>query len=135
MTRIPHDTFADLGRGTPAPFVWAARSLPVFVAGQFLLAGQALFGGWGWAAHGTLGGLIALPVLAIAGYAALVPRLNGFGWWAAVLVGLYLVQVALAASGPATLAFHPFNAAVLLTAATVMLFKVERRLGRQGRGP
>lgn len=127
MTASNHDTFRDLSSGTPAPFIVAARSLPVGLGLQFLLAGQALYGGIGWEAHVTVGGIISLPFLGLAGYALLVPRLRGFAWWAGSLLVLYLVQVGLAATGGAALAFHPFNAALLLTASLVLLFKVERR--------
>ncbi|EPX84084.1 hypothetical protein Salmuc_01859 [Salipiger mucosus DSM 16094] len=130
MTASNHDAFRDLSSGTPAPFSLAARSLPVVLGLQFLLAGQALYGGIGWGAHATVGGLVSLPVLALAGYAVLVPWLRGFAWWAGALLVLYLGQVALAANGGAALALHPFNAALLLTASLVLLFKVERRNAR-----
>ena len=130
MTGHDHDTFTDLSAWTPALFTLAARGLPVLLGLQFLLAGQALFGGIGWEAHGIVGGLVMLPVAALVGYAVLVQHLHGFAWWAGVVLILYLLQVALAASGPAALAFHPLNAALLLTASLVFLFKVERRRGR-----
>jgi hypothetical protein len=130
MTGHDHDTFTDLSAGTPALFIFAARSLPGMLGLQFLLAGQALFGGIGWETHASVGGLVLLPVTALVGYAVLVPRLRGFAWWAVVVLVLYLGQVVLAASGPAALAFHPLNAALLLTASLIFLFKVERRRGR-----
>ncbi|MES2145924.1 MAG: DUF6220 domain-containing protein, partial [Pseudomonadota bacterium] len=124
MQKPAHDTLADLGRGTPAPFTTAAFSLPALLAIQFLLAGQALFGGLPWDLHGALGGAIAIPVFMLLCYALAVRRLRGFAWWAAVLAILYGVQLALASSGPDALAIHPFNAALLLTASLVFLFKV-----------
>lgn len=127
MTDTTHDTLTDLALGTPALFTLAARSLPPLVGVQFLLAGGALFSGLPWAMHGMLGGIIGLPVVVLAGYALALPRLRGFGWWAAALVILYVGQLALASSGAALLAFHPFNAALFLTASLVLLFKVERR--------
>ncbi|KND16127.1 hypothetical protein ADZ37_24830 [Pannonibacter phragmitetus] len=127
MTRLSHDTLQHLGRGTPAVYLWSARLLPVMIAGQFLLAGQALFGGHSWEMHGTLGGLAALPVIVLAAGATAFRHLRGFGWWAALVAGLYILQVLLGAGGPAALAFHPFNAALLLTASLILLFKVERR--------
>jgi hypothetical protein len=127
MTKPIHDTLADLPLGTPAPFTVAAFGLPALLAGQFLLAGQALFGGLHWDLHGALGGAIAIPVLTLLAYALAVPRLRGFGWWAGVLAVLYALQLALAASGPGALALHPFNAALLLSASLVFLVKVERR--------
>jgi hypothetical protein len=134
MPTTPHDTLADLGRGTPAPFTAAAFSLPALLALQFLLAGQALFARLSWELHGALGGAIAIPVFTLLCYALAVPRLRGFGWWAGVLAILYAFQLALAASGPGALAIHPFNAALLLTASVVFLFKVERRRSAPGDG-
>lgn len=127
MTRQTHDTLQQPGRGTPAAYLWSARLLPALIAGQFLLAGQALFGGMSWEMHSTLGGLAALPVIVLAAGAALLGHLRGFGWWAGLVAGLYILQVQLGAAGPAALAFHPFNAALLLTAALVLLYKIERR--------
>jgi Family of unknown function (DUF6220) len=134
MNKPTHDTLADLGLGTPAPFTAAAFSLPALLAIQFLLAGQALFGGLPWDLHGALGGAIAVPVFMLFCYALAVRRLRGFVWWAAVLAILYGVQLALASSGPGALAIHPFNAALLLTASLVLLFKVERRRSAQSDG-
>ncbi|MFN4010747.1 MAG: DUF6220 domain-containing protein [Pannonibacter sp.] len=127
MTSLKHDTLQHLDRGTPAAFLWSARLLPAMIAGQFLLAGQALFAGQSWEMHGTLGTLVALPLIVLVGGAAAFRHLRGFGWWAGVIFGLYILQVLLGAAGPEALAFHPFNAALLLTASLVLLFKVERR--------
>jgi hypothetical protein len=44
-----------------------------------------------------------------------------------VIAVLYTLQLALAAFGAGALALHPFNAALLLSASLVVLFKVERR--------
>lgn len=134
MQKPTHDTLADLGLGTPAPFIAAAYSLPALLALQFLLAGQALFGGLPWDLHGALGGAIAVPVFMLFCSALSVRRLRGFAWWAAVLAILYGVQLALASSGPRALAIHPFNAALLLTASLVLLLKVERRRSAQSDG-
>jgi Family of unknown function (DUF6220) len=131
MRKPTHDTLHDLGRGAPAPFIAAAYSLPALLGLQFLLAGQALFAGLSWDLHGALGGAIVVPVFTVLCYSLAMPRLRGFGWWAGVLAILYGVQLALASSGPSALAFHPFNAALLLTASLVFLFKVERRRSAQ----
>jgi hypothetical protein len=134
MTKPTHDTLHELGHGTPAPFIAAAYSLPALLALQFFLAGQALFGGLPWDLHGAVGGVIAIPVIMLLCYALAVRRLRGFAWWAAVLAILYGDQLALASSGPGALAIHPFNAALLLTASLVFLFKVERRRSAQSDG-
>jgi hypothetical protein len=131
MTKPTHDTLVDLGLGTPAPFTVAAFSLPALLAVQFLFAGQALFGGLPWDLHGAVGGAIAFPVLTLLGYSLAVPRLRGFGWWAGVVAILYVLQLALASSGPGALAIHPFNAALLLAASLVFLSKVQRRRSAQ----
>lgn len=127
MTKAIHDTLTDLDRGTPAAFTAAAFALPALLAGQFLLAGQSLFAGMPWDLHGALGGLIAIPVFTLLGCSLAVRRLRGFGWWAFVITLLYALQLALASFGAGALALHPFNAALLLTASLVLLFKVERR--------
>jgi hypothetical protein len=77
--------------------------------------------------------LIAVPVLALFCFSLVVPRLQGFGWWAAVLTLLYVLQMALTAFGAAALAFHPFNGSLLLTASLVFLLKVERRRAARAR--
>lgn len=130
MTSVDHDTFHDLDRGTPRLVLWSARSLPAILSLQFLLAGQALFGGASWGLHGAVGGLAALPVLLLVGSSLAVTRLRGFAWSAGLTGLLYLVQVALGLGGPELLAFHPFNAALLLTSALVLAAKLERRRAR-----
>lgn len=127
MTKLTHDTLHDLERGTPALYLWSARVLPVAISLQFLLAGQALYGGLAWGAHAAVGGLVSLPVFALGIGAAAIGRLRGFGWWAGLIVVLYLVQVALGAGGPPAIAYHPFNGTLLLIASIVLLLKVERR--------
>lgn len=124
-----HDTFTDLDAGTPVWFTLAARALPLGLFAQFLSAGTALFrDGEIWALHGAVGGALSLPVLALTAGALLLRRLRGFGWWAGLTLALYLTQVALAAgTQPLPLSFHPFNAALLLTASLVLLAKIERR--------
>ncbi|WP_422002242.1 DUF6220 domain-containing protein [Roseovarius mucosus] len=127
MTKTTHDTLAELRLGTPAPFIAAAFSLPALLALQFLLAGQALFAGLPWDLHGAFGGVIAIPVFTLLWCSLIVQRLRGFGWWAGVIGLLYALQLALASFGSGALALHPFNAALLLTASLIVLFKVERR--------
>lgn len=128
MTKT-HDTFADLGAGTPLWFTVAARALPLGLLAQFLSAGTALFRDAElWGLHGALGGALAIPVLALAGGAVAAPRLRGFGWWAGLTLVLYLLQVALATGGePLPLSLHPLNAALLLSVSLILLAKVERR--------
>lgn len=128
MTKT-HDTFADLGAGTPLWFTMAARALPIGILSQFLSAGTALFRDAElWGLHGAIGGALAVPVLALAGGAVAAPRLRGFGWWAGLTLVLYLLQVALAAGGePLPLSLHPLNAALLLSVSLILLAKVERR--------
>lgn len=128
MTKT-HDTFADLGAGTPLWFTLAARALPIGILSQFLSAGSALFRDAElWGLHGAIGGALVIPVLALAGGAVAATRLRGFGWWAGLTLVLYLLQVALAAGGePLPLSLHPLNAALLLSASLILLAKVERR--------
>lgn len=124
-----HDTFVDLGGGTPGWFTFSARILPLGILGQFLSAGTALFRDADmWALHAAVGGTLFLPAATLLAGALYIPRLRGFGWWAGAVFVLYLVQVALAVgSMTLPLSFHPFNAGLLLTASLTLLAKVERR--------
>lgn len=127
METLKHDTLHDIEHGTPALFIWSARALPALLGAQFFLAGQALFGGMSWDLHGFVGAIVGLPVLVLAGGAIALPRLRGFGWWAGLTLILSVAQVGLAMADTGALAFHPFNGALLLTSAIVLLAKVERR--------
>ena len=124
-----HDTLVELGQGTPILFSASARLLPLALLTQFLTAGLALFPAADlWGLHAAVGIGTGLPVLVLAGGAALVVRLRGFGWWAGTVLALYIVQVMLAAgANPSLLGLHPFNGALLFAASLVLLAKVERR--------
>lgn len=124
-----HETFAELGRGTPAWFTVAARILPAGILGQFLSAGSALFSNNSlWGLHAALGGALSLPAVTLLAGALLVPRLRGFGWWSGLTFAFYLTQVGLAAGSlPLALSLHPLNGALLLVASLILLAKVERR--------
>jgi hypothetical protein len=131
METLNHDTLRDLEHGTPALFLWSARAVPALLGAQFLLAGLALFGGMSWDLHASVGVVVGLPVLVLAGGALGLVRLRGFGWWAGLTLILYLTQVGLAMADTGALALHPFNGALLLTSALVLLAKVERRRAHQ----
>lgn len=124
-----HDTFSDLHLGIPNWFTFSARLLPIGILGQFLSAGIALFRNpeW-WGLHAGLGGALSLPVVVLVAAALFILRLRGFGWWAGLILLLYLAQVALAvAATPLALSLHPLNGALLLSTSLVLLAKVERR--------
>ncbi|SDA61993.1 DUF6220 domain-containing protein [Sinorhizobium sp. NFACC03] len=125
-----HDTLADLDAGTPVWFTFAACLLPVGILGQFLSAGLALFSDISlWELHAILGGGLSLPVITLLIGSLIVARLRGFGWWAGLMFGLYVGQVMLAAgSTPPLLWLHPFNGTLLFGAASILLFKVARRV-------
>ncbi len=127
-----HDTFADLGSGTPLWFTFSGRVLPLGLLGQFLSAGTALFrDGELWGMHTALGRALSLPAIVLLGGALFLPRLNGFGWWAGLTFALYLAQVALAAwANPLPLSLHPLNGALLLCANLILLARIERRRAR-----
>lgn len=129
MTNASHDTLRDLDRGTPPLVLWSARALPALLGAQFLLAGRAMFAGASWDLHAAVGGFIAVPVFLLAGSSLAVARLRGFAWWVSLTAGLYLVQVVLALGGSGLLAYHPVNAALLLTSALILMAKFERRRG------
>ncbi len=124
-----NDTLTDLQLGTPGWFTFCARLLPIGLFAQFLTAGFALFQESSfWEAHAVLGGALSVPIMMVIGGSLVTHRLRGFGWWAGLLVLLYLVQVSLAAGGsPLPLALHPLNGAILLAASLILLLKVERR--------
>ena len=123
-----HDTLRELDRGTPFWFTASGWLVPAGILTQFLLAGQALFGGSDIGTHAMLGSLLALPVLTLLLGALLVGRLRGFGWWAGILAVLTLVQFVLAGGdGSPLLAYHPVNGALVLVASLVLLAKIERR--------
>jgi hypothetical protein len=123
-----HDTLRDLERGTPFWFTASSWLMPAGVLAQFLLAGQALFGGSDFSTHAMLGSLLALPVLVLLLGALSVGRLRGFVWWAGILAVLTLVQFVLAGGdGSPLLVYHPVNGALVLVASLVLLAKIERR--------
>lgn len=124
-----HDTFIDLHLGTPRWFRFLACSLPIGIFVQFLSAGFGLFLNADLLSlHGAIGIALSLPTIGLLAGAILIRHLRGFGWWAGVVMLLYLIQVGLAAGGvPLPLSLHPANAALLLTASMILLFKVERR--------
>jgi len=74
-----------------------------------------------------LGGLAAVPTLIMATMACAIGYLRGFAWWACGALAFYGGQIALATGSATMLALHPFNASLLLTAALVLLAKIERR--------
>ncbi len=112
----------------PAPFVLAARALPLGLLAQFLTAGQALFRDDGlWGVHGALGVTLAVPVAGLLGGALLVRRLRGFAASACLIAALYVAQLALGAADHALpLSLHPLNGAILLAASLVLLARAER---------
>ncbi|MGK7869201.1 DUF6220 domain-containing protein [Falsiroseomonas sp. E2-1-a20] len=123
-----HDTLRDLERGTPLWFTASGWLMPAGILAQFLLAGQALFGGSDFSSHAMLGSLLALPVLVLLLGVLAVRRLRGFGWWAGFLAVLTLVQFVLAGGGGSPLLVnHLFNGALVLIASLVLLAKIERR--------
>lgn len=124
-----HDTFIDLHLGTPGWFRFLAWFLPIGIFAQFLTAGFGLFFNADFLGlHGAIGIALSLPIIGILLCALLVRRFRGFGWWAGVVMLFYLAQVGLAAGGASLLlSLHPVNAALLLTASIILLFKVERR--------
>lgn len=124
-----HDTFLDLHLGTPAWFRSLAWLLPIGIFAQFLSAGFGLFLDADLLGlHGAIGTALSLPTIGLLASVLLIRRFRGFGWWAGVTMLLYLAQVWLGAGGsPLLLSLHPVNAALLLTASIILLFKVERR--------
>ena len=95
------------------------------VAGQFFLAGMAVFGaGTGWELHAAMGGALGLPVLALFLLSlSLSQALRRYRRSGALLFTVYLLQVALAGVGdalPMLGALHPVNG-MLMGLITVRL--------------
>ncbi|SMC61104.1 DUF6220 domain-containing protein [Rhizobium sp. RU36D] len=101
----------------PAPLIAASIIAGIMV--QVFLAGLALFGGpTDWGMHGLFGGVLSLPILALAAL-SLLPAGALFRQPALMLVLLYITQVMLVVLGqdlslPWLSALHPANALVML---------------------
>ena len=84
----------------------------VGIAVQFFLAGMTVFGGGtGWEAHAAIGGSVGVPIMGLF-LMSFIAGLREYRSMAGGLLGLYLLQVALAASGqgqPLIGALHPVN--------------------------
>lgn len=132
---MTYESSATLHAGVPTWFTLLAWLLPIGIFAQFVSAGLGLFLNPGLLGlHGGVGMALSLPAIALPAAAFLDRRLRGFGWRAGVVLGLYAVQVALAAGGePVPLSFHPANGALLLTASLVLLAEVERQRSTPGK--
>jgi hypothetical protein len=119
-------------RIAPRYFVHAGRAVPVLALAQFFTAGLSLFQDasyWEW--HAGLGFLVAVPVLALLISTLTVRSVRPLRWWAGGLALLYILQVVYIVAGQNSgsgflQAMHPFNGALLLVAALVIVAKVER---------
>ncbi len=97
----------------------------VGIAVQFFLAGMTVFGGGtGWEAHAATGGAVGVPIMGLF-LTSFIAGLREYRSMAGGLLGLYLLQVALAASGqvqPLIGALHPVNGLLMgLLAARLTL--------------
>jgi len=97
----------------------------VGIAVQFFLAGMTVFGGGtGWEAHATTGGAVGVPIMGLF-LMSFIAGLREYRSMAGGLLGLHLLQVALAASGqgqPLIGALHPVNGLLMgLLAARLTL--------------
>ncbi len=131
-TVSPRDRSA---KRAPAWFVLSAWIVPVVILAQFLVAGLSLFQNasfWEW--HMSLGFLLSLPIGAMAVAAALPGPVRALRWWTGLFAMLYILQIVLITvgqnSGSGVLqALHPFNGALMLVTAIVILGKVQRSHG------
>jgi putative flippase GtrA len=102
------------------------------IAGQFFLAGMAVFGaGEGWERHGALGGAIALPILALLAMAFFWGRLRIYRRHTALLAASYVTQVLLVAIGqamelPLLAALHPVNGVLMAVLALSLALRCHR---------
>ncbi len=113
-------TMASRSLYGPAPLIAATIIAGIVV--QVFLAGLAIFGGpTDWGVHGMFGGVLSLPILALAGL-SLWSAGASYRRPALLLVLLYLTQVLLVIIGEALAlpwlsALHPANALVMLLVA------------------
>lgn len=125
------------GRARLAPLL--AIAVVVMLVAQFSVAGLALFQAQGlWVVHATLGGLIALPVLALLVETRRGTPWSEFGWPARGLLLLYLLQVALGAAADApdlaaVRVAHVANASALLCTATALAVRLRGPTQVQGK--
>ncbi|MCC8932070.1 DUF6220 domain-containing protein [Rhizobium sp. 'Codium 1'] len=97
----------------------------VGIAVQFFLAGMTIVGGGTrWEAHAATGGAVGVPIMGLF-LTSFIAGLREYRSMAGGLLGLYLLQVALAASGqgqPLIGALHPVNGLLMgLLAARLTL--------------
>jgi len=119
-------------RIAPRLVAYAARSIPVSIFVQFLLAGLSLFENaalWEW--HSMLGFLMMVPIGIVVVAAFRSVSVRPLRWWAMTLAILYVLQFVFIIAGQNTgsgilKALHPFNGCLLLTAALVIVAKIER---------
>ncbi|YBV94928.1 DUF6220 domain-containing protein (plasmid) [Phyllobacteriaceae bacterium JZ32] len=119
-------------RIAPRHFVLSARLLPILMLAQFFTAGLSLFQNaafWEW--HAAIGALTAVPILALFISTLLVRSVRALRWWAGCLALLYVLQIVYIVAGQSTgsgllQAMHPFNGALLLATALVIIAKIER---------
>lgn len=116
----------------PRWFALAAWSIPPGILAQFLLAGLSLFHDaaiWQW--HMALGFLILIPTASVLAGALTSQSVRPLRWWAMALAALYGLQIVWIVAGQSTgsgilQGLHAFNAGLLLTAALVIVAKIER---------
>lgn len=124
-----HDRAARIA---PRYFVHAARTIPLLILAQFLLAGLSLFHDaaiWEW--HGIVGSLLIIPIVVILAGALATARVRPLRWWAIAVAVLYVLQIVFIVAGQnigsgVLQALHPFNAGLLLAASLVVVAKIER---------
>lgn len=116
----------------PRVVVLAARSIPLIIVAQFLLAGLSMFQDAAiWEGHGVLGFVAFVPIAAVLIATLTRPSVRPLRWWAMVLALLYALQIIWIVAGQMSgsgmlMAMHPFNASLLLIAALVIVAKLKR---------
>ncbi|WP_105426970.1 DUF6220 domain-containing protein [Neorhizobium tomejilense] len=108
----------------PATFRMLALAIPALIGGQVFLAGLAIFSDSSlWDTHGAFGGMLALPVLGLVGFAFLRPELSSYRASVLLLLGLYGLQFVFVIAGEGigfVQALHPANA-IAITVVSVLL--------------
>ncbi|MFB9948047.1 DUF6220 domain-containing protein [Rhizobium puerariae] len=113
----------------PVAFRILALALPVLIGGQVFLAGLAIFSdGSMWEVHAVMGGVLALPILGLAGLALARPALRAYRLPVILLFALYCLQFVFVIAGEGIgviQALHPTNA-VAMTVVSVLLARTAR---------
>lgn len=90
---------------------------------------------WEW--HGALGYVLLIPIATVLIASRKQASVRPLRWWATIVAALYGLQIVWIITGQSAgsgvlQALHPFNAGLLLTAALVLVAKIEAKRSMSG---